>query len=202
MRRQVVILFLALMISAVTVSGGYPEEYYGPPVLDGCIDIEAYVPEGWYLDRYPWSAVSPEEKMFWFGTLCVEGNVAVIEFTQFGGRVCREEPWGTREDNQLCWAWSLYNIANPDRHVMPWDPDFDVDWGFYLASVSIGEWDWAYDSLTNLGDGTFMFVEGVWHFAPPFWWAESDEWSRWKFLVTPREAKVFALHRSVGRRSP
>jgi hypothetical protein len=200
MRRQIVILFLGLLMTCGTVLAGYPDEYFGPPLPDGCIEVEAYVPEGWYLDRYPWSSVSPEENIFWFGELCVEGNIAVLEFTQFGGRVCREQPWGTREEMPLCWVWSLYDITDPDRHVMPWDPAFDVDWGFYLAAVSIGDWDWAYDSLTARTDGSMVFVEGVFHFDPPFWWVESDEFSRWKFLVKPRTAKSLILFRRTNER--
>jgi hypothetical protein len=195
MRRQIIILLVAVLAAAV-VEGGYPEEYYGPPILEGCIEIQAYVPEGWYLDRYPWSAVGPEEKIFWFGTLCVEGAVAVIEFTEFGSRHCYENPFGFEE----CWSSYQYDITEPDRHVMAWDPSWEVDWGFYQAQVSIGEWNFAYDSVTNRGDGTFMFVQGVWHFDPPFWWAESDEFSRWKFLVAPKTAKKLQLFRRLGGR--
>jgi hypothetical protein len=179
---------------------GYPEEYYGPPIPDGCIEIEAYVPAGWFLDRNPWSMPSPEENIFWFGELCVEGNVAVLEFTELGNRTCRETPWGTRDDEPLCFSGWTMKLSQPDRHVMAWDPSFPVDWGFYIASVHFDDWLWRYDSLTVTTGGDMVFVEGVFEFVTPLWWVESNDFTRWKFLVRERAAPAFALHRSAIRR--
>ena len=82
---------------------------------------------------------------------------------------------------------------------MTWDPAFDPDWGFYQASVSAGDWLWYYDSLTNLGGGESMFVEGVWRFFPPFWWEESDDHTRWKFLVREKETPLFGVRHGAPR---
>jgi hypothetical protein len=190
------------MISAANVFGSYPEQYYGPRLPDGCIEIEAYIPEGWYLDRYPWSSPSPEENIFWFGTLCVEGDVAIIEFTELGPRRCRPAPWGTIEDEPICFSsWTL-DIEN-DRHVMPWDPEFDVDWGFYIAQVFMGDWIWFYESLSvDESRNFFVFVQGAFEFITPLWYVESDEYSRWKFKVKERsvETKVQMYRLPGGRR--
>ena len=85
MRRHIIILLTLVAVAGIAY-GGYPDDYYGPPILEGCIDIEAYTPTGWYHDMNPWSAPSPEEGVIWFGTLCVDGPVAVLEFTQLAGR--------------------------------------------------------------------------------------------------------------------
>lgn len=197
MRRQIMILFLVLL-GAVVVEGSYPEDYYGPRLPDGCMDIEAYVPSGWFHDRNPWSMPSPEESVFWFGTLCVEGRVAVLEFTRLGSRRCYENPFGFEE----CFAGWTIEISKPDRHVLPWDLDFEIDWGFYLAKVHFGNWEWSYESLTAGTGRDMMFVTGVFDFITPFWWVESDQWTRWKFRVSPRTAKAFPMRRSVGRYGP
>jgi hypothetical protein len=189
-----------LVVTAGIAAAGYPEDYFGPPVPDGCMEIEAYVPSGWFLDRNPWSMPSPEEGILWFGTLCVEDGIAVLEFTSLAGRHCRESPWGTIDDPEVCYAWHMLDISNPDRHVMPWDPDFDPDWGFYLASVHAGEWIWFYESLTDNGDGSMTFVEGAFEFITPLWYVESDNYTRWKFLVTERETRMFGRRTTTGRR--
>ena len=81
MRRQIIILSLVLMVAGF-VFAGYPEEYFGPPLPDGCMEVEAWVPHGGFHDMNPWSMPSPEEGIIWFGTLCVDDPVAVLEFTQ------------------------------------------------------------------------------------------------------------------------
>ena len=194
MRRQIIILSLALLLVAGAVFAGYPEEYFGPPLPEGCIEIEAYVPSGWFLDRNPWSMTSPEESIFWFGERCIEGPVAVLEFKSIAGRHCYESLFGFEK----CYAWHWSNISYPDRHVMVWD--FPPDSGFYLTSIFKGDWEWFYESLTNQGDGTFVFTEGVFDFVSPFWWLESDNYTRWKFLVTERHTPNMKLtRRSPGR---
>jgi len=190
-------LFLILGVGSSAVAA-YPEDYFGPPIPDGCMDVQAYVPAGWFLDRNPWSMPSPEENVFWFGNLCVESGIAVLEFTQLGSRRCYEDPWGFEE----CYAGWLINISTPDRHVMAWDPDFQVDWGFYLTSIFMGNWEWQYESLTASTGGNMVFVTGTFEYHMPLWFVESDNWTRWKFLVSPRTAKGFPLRRSVGRYGP
>ncbi|MHC4371004.1 MAG: hypothetical protein ACYSW8_25625 [Planctomycetota bacterium] len=201
MRRQIIVLFVTLLVAGAAF-GGYPEEYYGPPLPDGCMDVEAYVPSGWFHDRNPWSMPSPEEGIFWFGTLCVEGGVAALEFTRLGSRRCYEAPWGTPGNPPICFAGYTIEISRPDRHVMAWDPDFDIDWGFYLASVHFGEWIWSYESLTAIEGNDMVFVTGVFEFITPLWYVESDDYTRWKFLVSPRTAKGFPMRRLVGRHGP
>jgi hypothetical protein len=194
MRGQIVILALLLAMASPALAA-YPEDYYGPPIPSGCMEVEAYIPDGWYLDRNPWSSPSPEESIFWFGMLCVEGDIAVLEFTSLGSRSCYEQLWGS----DICYAgWSI-ELNIPDRHVLPWDPDFQVDWGFYIASIFMGGWQWSYESLTDLGDGSFMFVTGVFDFITPLWFVESDDYTRWKLLVSPRTAKAFPVRRIGGR---
>ena len=200
MRRSIVILSLLLVVSVGIAAAGYPEEYFGPPAPEGCIDIEAYIPAGWFLDRNPWSMPSPEEGIMWFGTLCAENGVAELEFTSLGGRYCQEAPWGTIGDPPVCFVWHMLDIREPDRHVMPWDPDFAPDWGFYIASVHLGEWIWRYDSLTNNDDGTMTFVEGAFEFITPFWYIESDDYTRWKFLVREKTSKIFGFRSIAGGR--
>ncbi len=195
MRRQIIILFV--LLATAMAWGGYPDEYYGPPLPEGCSDVEAYVPSGGFLDRNPWSMPSPEEGIFWFGQLCVEGPVAVLEFTQLAGRHCTPSIYNPSIDE--CFAWLWMNISDPDRHVMTWDPAFAPDWGFYQASVSAGDWQWYYDSLTNLGGDQRMFVEGVWEFFPPLIWEEFDGRTRWMFLVSPRTTPIFGIRHGASR---
>jgi len=202
MRRQIVVLFIIMVVSAGLVSAGYPKGYFGPPLPDGCIDIEAYVPHGWFLDRNPWSMPSPEESIFWFGTLCVESGVAVLEFDRLGWRRCYEQPYGVVGDPLICFSdWSIA-LSKPDRHVMAWDLDFEIDWGFYIASVHFGDWIWSYESLTAIEGEDMIFITGVFEFVVPFWWIESEDWTRWKFLVSPRTAKAFPMRRIGGRVGP
>lgn len=164
------------------------------------MDVEAFIPSGWYLDRNPWSSPSPEENVFWFGTLCVESGIAVLEFTHLGSRRCFDPPYGVIGDPQICYAgWSI-EISSPDRHVLPWDPAFQIDWGFYIASIFIGDWQWSYESLTAIEGDDMIFVTGVFDFITPLWYAESDQWTRWKFLVSPRTAKAFPMRRVMGGR--
>lgn len=82
---------------------------------------------------------------------------------------------------------------------MAWDPDFEIDWGFYLAKVHFGNWEWSYESLTASTGGNLVFVTGVFEFITPFWWVESDNWTRWKWLVSPRRAMAFPMRRIGGR---
>ena len=196
MRRNVIILGVLILVTAAAW-GGYPDEYYGQPLPQGCTEIEAYTPTGWYHDMNPWSMPSPEEGVIWFGTLCVDGPVAVLEFTHLAGRHCTPSIFNPNIDE--CFAWSWMTISNPDRHVMTWDPDFDPDWGFYQASVSAGDWHWYYDSLTNLGGDQAMFVEGAWRLFPPYFWEESDQFTRWKFLVSPKVTPLFGVRRGASR---
>jgi len=197
MRRMIIVLVAALMVPLAALAG-YPEDYYGPPLPNGCMDVEAFVPDGWFHDRNPWSMPSPEENIFWFGTLCVESGIAVLEFDRLGSRRCYENPWGFIE----CFAGYTIEISTPDRHVMAWDPAFPIDWGFYLASVHFGNWEWSYESLTAATGRDMVFVTGVFHFITPLWWVEDDSYTRWKFLVSPRTAKAFPMRRSVGRYGP
>lgn len=198
MRRQIVILFVAVMMAG-SLMAAYPEDYYGPPIPDGCMDIQAYVPDGWFLDRNPWSMPSPEEGIFWFGTLCVDGGVAALEFTQIASRACYKQPWGTREDPDICYAGWMVEIREPDRHVMAWDLDFQVDWGFYIASIFMGDWEWQYESLTVIEGDDMVFVTGTFEYHQPLWFVESDKWTRWKFLVSPRTVTGFPVRRSFAR---
>lgn len=203
MRRQIMILvpMMILILATAGAEGGYPAEYYGPQLPNGCMDVEAYVPSGWFHDRNPWSMPSPEESVFWFGSLCVENGVAVLEFTSLAGRHCREAPWGVVGDPPLCYAWHMLDIRRPDRHVMAWDLGFEIDWGFYLASVHFGEWIWSYESLTTIEGDDMVFVTGVFEFITPLWWVESDAYTRWKFLVSPRTTPMFGLRRTTARRA-
>jgi hypothetical protein len=45
-----------------------------------------------------------------------------------------------------------------------------------------------------------VFVEGVFEFGPPFWWIESDEFTRWKFLVRERQTIKLGFRRAADRR--
>ena len=198
MKKAIIALFALLIASAAFA--GYPEEYYGPPLPEGCIEIEAYIPEGGFLDRYPWSMPSPEEVIFWWGTLCVEGDVAVIEFTDLGSRVCRENAWGSRDDVPSCYGWHKVDIHDPDRYVIPWDPDFEDDWGFYIAQVWNGDV-WLYNSVTNNDDGSMTFVQGGFDFVSPLWFIESDDYSRWTFKVKPKTSPVYGQTRIVTGRA-
>jgi len=198
MRRQIIVLSLALLLVAGGVFAGYPEDYFGPPLPEGCIKIEAYVPSGWFLDRNPWSMPSPEESIFWFGTLCVEGPVAVLEFTELGSRYCKPSIFNPNIEE--CYARTWLTISKPDRHVMAWDTNFEPDWGFYIASVHTGDWTWTYDSLTNNDNGTMTFVTGTFDFITPLWWVESDNHTRWKFLVSEKHTPNMKLTRRSASR--
>lgn len=197
---------LCLLMIAAGAMAGYPDRYYGPPTtLDGCIDIEAYIPEGGWLDRNPWGMRSPEEIFFFFGELCIEDGIAVVEFKEITFRYCRPSPWGTRGDPDICFAadWGI-EISRPERYVLPWDPAFPTDWGFYIAQVWNGEV-FLYESLTHLGDDEFLFVSGAFEIELPVWLIESDEWTRTDFLISPRIAKKVLIpfvQRGGGRVGP
>ena len=197
MRRQIIILSVLLFVGGLAFAG-YPEDYFGPPLPEGCIEIEAYTPTGWYHDMNPWSGASPEEGIMWFGELCVEGPVAVLEFTKLGGRYCTPSIFNPNIDE--CYAFPWFTISKPDRHVMTWQPEFGPDWGFYLTSVHTGDWNWIYDSLTNNGDDTATFIEGVFEFITPLWYVESDDFTRWKFLVSEAHTPIFGVRTTIGRR--
>ena len=109
---------------------------------------------------------------------------------------------GIPGDPEICWSAWVIEISTPDRHVMAWDPDFDFDWGFYIASVHFGDWLWSYESLTGTTGADMIFVTGVFEFITPLWWVESDDFTRWKWSVRPRSAKAFPMRRSVGRYGP
>jgi hypothetical protein len=47
-----------------------------------------------------------------------------------------------------------------------------------------------------------VFVTGVFDFITPLWFVESDEFTRWKMLVSPRIAKAFPMRRIAGRYGP
>ena len=198
MKRGSIIILFALLVTATTWAG-YPANYFGPPLPDGCIEIEAWVPAGGFHDMNPWSMPSPEEGIIWFGSLCVDGPIAVLEFTQLGGRYCQ---WSIFNPNiEECYAWAWLTIGVPDRHVMTWQPEFAPDWGFYLTSLFVGEWTWFYESLTDNGDGTMMFVEGAFGYILPSWFVESDEHTRWRFTVREKQTPTFGYRAASTRRS-
>ncbi len=197
MRRQIIILIVAIFAIAGSLWAGYPDDYFGPPLPDGCTEVEAWVPAGGWHDMNPWSMPSPEESIIWFGTLCVDDPVVVLEFTRLGGRYCTPSIFNPNIDE--CYAWTWMTITKPDRHVMTWDPDFAPDWGFYLTSIFAGDWTWFYESLTNNDDGTMTFVEGAFEFEQPLWYVESDDHTRWKFIVREKQTPAFGFRSVTGR---
>jgi hypothetical protein len=200
MRRNIIVLTMAAVMFAGTALAGYPEEYYGQPLPEGCIEIEAWVPAGGFHDMNPWSMPSPEESIIWFGSLCVDDPIAVLEFTQLGGRYCTRSIFNPNIEE--CYAWVWLTIGVPDRHVMTWQPEFAPDWGFYLTSIFIGEWTWLYDSLTNNGDETMTFIEGAFGYVLPSWFVESDDYTRWRFTVREKQTPAFGYRAASTRRSP
>lgn len=192
--RKVFISIAIVLLLAAPAFAGYPEEYYGVPLEDGCFEIEAFIPEGGWHDMNPWGMISPEENIIWFGELCVENDVATLEFTQVGTRHCTSSIYN--HNIEQCWAWLFNPVGVSDPVVMFWDN------GFYLTSVDFGDNFYAYDALTVNADGTMVYVEGVFEFVTPLWFYESDEFTRTRYNVSERQTDIRNRQpkRSLGRR--
>jgi len=198
MRRHIIILAIVLM-AAGSLAAQYPVEYYGQPLplADGdCAEVEAYLES--YLDMNPWSMPDPTGHFFLFGTLCMEGDSAVLTFEEMASRSCRQAPWGSVDDTPICEYYTVRQLSRVSRHVMPWKKG--IYRGFYLSSLPDTSPFWKYESLTYEGDNEATYIEGVFEFVTPLWYLESDLFTRRVYKVVPRTAKPLSIHRGGERR--
>ena len=187
--------FIACVILASTAFAGYPDDYYGDPLPDGCIEVEAWITN--LHDMNPWGQIDPTGQFFLFGTLCVKpgSDVAVLDLSELARRQCYESPWGTPGNPLTCHAGSPREWR-AGRHVLAWDA------GVYISGVWIEDADGApvylFDSLTYDADaGTARWVQGAFLMSS-IWLTDDDRYTRTTWTVQPRQAEV--LMRRVAAR--
>ena len=200
MRRQIIIL-IAVLLVALPLAAQYPGKYYEQPLplANGqCVQVEAYLSA--YLDMNPWSMPDPTGAYFLFGTLCAEGDSAVLTFEEMASRKCRQAPWGSVDDKPICDQYfAVRPLRNIIRHVLPWVAD-NTGSGFYLASMAATYPFWNYESLTYHGNNCATYVEGVFEFVTPLWYLESDLFTRRVYDIAPRTAQPLTIRRGGERR--
>ncbi len=179
--------FIACVILASTAYAGYPADYIGDPLPDGCVEVEAWITD-WH-DRNPWGQVDPTGRHFFFGTLCVEpgSDVAVLDLTEFAARYCREPAWGTPGNPLICRAGQVREWP-AGRHVLAFDN------GVYISGVWIEDADGApvyhFDALTyDTESGTARWVQGAW-WLDVMWFIDDDRYTRTTWTVQPRQVEV------------
>ncbi len=200
MRRQIIILLLAVLLVAGGVFAGYPEGYYGDPLPDGCFDVETWITE-WY-DQEPWGQPDPTGRYFLMGELCVTGGVVDLVLTDLAWRYCHESPWGTVDNDLICAAW----YVRPWRagiHKLGWEEG--AAGGFYFGGIWIelegGEPIFMFDALTwDANENTGRFVQGVWFIEATIFMFDDDRSTRTTWTVRPRQTfYANRLRRSGGR---
>ena len=188
-------ILIACVLLASTAYAGYPADYIGDPLPDGCIEVEAWITE-WH-DRNPWGQVDPTGQYFLFGTLCVKpgSEVAVLELSELAWRHCREAPWGTPGNPPVCQA-RYAGEWRAGRHVLAWDN------GVYVSGIWIEDADGApvyhfsaltYDAETN----TARWVQGAW-WLDVMWYVDDDRYTRTTWTVQPRQAE-YVMRRVTAR---
>jgi hypothetical protein len=187
--------FAAILILASTAFAGYPADYHGDQLPDGCIEVEAWITE--FHDMNPWGSPDPTGMHFLFGTLCVEpgSDVAVLDLTQFAYRYCREAPWGAPGDQLVCharylgeWRWSRHVLARDNGVYISgiWSEDNDGQAIYHFDALT-------YDAETN----TARWVQGTFSLSS-MWFEDDDRYTRTTWTVQPRQAE--ALMRRVTAR--
>ena len=194
MRRQIIIL-VALFMFAATGFAGYPADYLGDPLADGCADVEAWITD-WH-DMNPWGQRDPTGTYFLMGTLCVDGGVAVLDFTDLAWRWCHEAPWGTPGDPPVCEAWWVGEWRT-GRHVLAWDG------GVYISGIWFEDDDggpiYYFDALTyDATEKVARFVEGVFSLSS-MWFEDDDRYTRTTFVVRGRETEYANKTRESSER--
>lgn len=179
--------FIACVILASTAYAGYPADYIGDPLPDGCIEVEAWTVK-WH-DRNPHGQVDPTGQHFFFGTLCVDpgSDVAILNLTEFAARYCREPAWGTYGNPLICRAGRVREWP-AGRHVLAWDN------GVYISGIWSEATDGAaiyhFDALTYDADtNTARWVQGTFSLSS-MWFSDDDRYTRTTRTVQPRQAEV------------
>ena len=181
MKKILSTLFGIFMLGAVTVSAGWPDEYVGDELPDGCLQIEAEIVE--WLDMNAWGMVSPVGVVV-IGELCVQSGVATLSFEWMVSRECEETPWGQVGNPENCRYRVGTRLRGPDK-VMPFQN------GAYVAYVHSPSGVVPYEALTWIEeDGAGRFVSGVFDFVTPLWFYESDEYTRVEWVVQPLRGEV------------
>ena len=182
-----ILTFVAILILASTAFAGYPDDYIGDQLPDGCFMVETWITD-WH-DRNPWGQVDPTGAYFLFGTLCVKpgSDVAVLDLTELAWRRCHEAPWGTPGNPLICHAQPA-GEWRAGRHVLAWDA------GVYISGVWIedtGGWAvYHFDALTyDAESGTARWVQGVW-WLDVMWLVDDDRYTRTTWTVQPRQVEV------------
>ena len=190
MRRMIVILGVVLLMFTGLAYGGYPEDYHGDLLPDGCWDVQSTIID-WH-DRNPWGQTDPTGVFFLFGSLCTEDGVAVLDLTEWGWRRCYEAPWGTPGNPPICnatylgeWKWS--------RHVLAYDT------GVYISGIWTedreGQGVYLFVALTYDADtNTARFVEGAFSLSS-IWFSDNDNYTRTTWSVEPWTAEYTNLAR-------
>ena len=187
MRKILTTLLGIFMLGAVAASGGWPDEYVGDELPDGCGQFEAEVVE--WLDMNPWGQVSPVGVVV-IGDVCVANDVATFHLGWIVSRECREAPWGSQDDTEVCSYRVGSRMRVPDK-VMPFQN------GAYVAYVHAQDGSVPYEALTwSDEDGAGRFVSGTFDFVSPLWFYESDEHTRVEWVVRPLRGEVtYPAHR-------
>ena len=204
MRRQIIILLVALFVVCGTAFGGYPADYYGDWISDGCVEVEAWISD--YHDRNPWGMRDPTGTFFLFGEMCATGGVVNLNLTEFASRHCREAPWGTRDNEPICYAWYLRDWAY-GKFKLAFEEN--ANGTFYFSGVWL-ETDrddfpvFYFDALTwDSAEMTGRFVQGVWHLVATIFLKDDDRFTRSTWTVRERQTPIMnPMRRSTLRIVP
>ena len=192
--RRFLVLALLLAVS-IPVAAGYPDHYIGDQLPDGTVlEVEAWLSD--FHDREPWGMRDPTGAFFLFGTLTVTEGVAVLEFDTFASRRCQPSIFNPTIEE--CFAWRSGVQGYYERHVLAFDGDSAG--GVYVASVKNGA-AFLFEALTvDLEAETITFTIGAWRWVPPFWYEDSDDYTRSTYTIRERETPIRGQVRNGSKR--
>jgi hypothetical protein len=191
MRKTLILMMLAMAVTAGIVSAGYPAHYYGDRIPEGCYEVESWITD-WH-DMNPWGMQDPTGAFYVMGTLCSTGDVVDLMLTEVAWRRCVPEPWGDcDDDDEICFAWYI-GPWSAGKHKLAWEEGSSG--GFYYSGVWMGDvWTdegemvFHFDSLTfdaETGEGTL--VQGVWKVDGLIFYLDDDRYTRYTWKVRERQ---------------
>lgn len=184
---------ISVLLCAAPVLAGYPEGYAGDRLPDGCHEVEAWIVD-WH-DMNPWGQYSPVGTNFWFGELCVDGDVAILEFESIGTRVCKQSPWGGFGNPEVC-SSTWIGDSNQWPYVLVYDQ------GLYESSVAIqdenGDPVLLFEALTYTEEQLeALFVTGAWKIVGTIFLEDDDRYTRTKWRIRQRQTPLLGLDNPV-----
>jgi len=165
MRRQIIILVLLLMALPLGAQT-WPGSFNGEKVEAGEVaEIQMWL-QAWN-DMTPWGMVDPVGDHFYFGTLeftvCDDVDVAILDIDFRAYRYCMEPPWGTPDNEDICYYYSLREIPAPS-YTLEWNElvksYISIDWVYWGASVVVLTVKDADRGIVKLQMGTMQLEDG------------------------------------------